>query len=215
MKRYFLLGGFVLVSLSSFTQSKVRLNFFSAYVFKDDFDAYQDINNFYSGQVKGGYQWGGSIEYFPQEQVSVELMYLREDTKAPTTFKYSAAPAQTENFKVDLNYIMLGGNGYARTISGKVEGYGGLMAGIVIAGIEAPSENDKNSGTNFAWGAKLGANFWMTPKVGLKLQAQILSASKVTGGGVYFSWWGPVYVDTYSTLWQFSLGGGLAFKIGK
>jgi hypothetical protein len=214
MKQVFVVAGFVFVSLCSFSQSQTRLNFFSSYVFEDNFDGYHDINNYYSGKVKGGYQWGGSIEFLPQEYAGIELMYLRENTKAPTSFKYDTNPLQTEDSNVALNYIMLGGNGYTHNSSGKIEGYGGLMAGIVIADVEAPSKNKSNSGTNFAWGAKIGANFWMSDKLGIKLQAQVLSASRVTGGDVYFSWWGPVYLDTYSTLWQFSLGGGLTFRFG-
>jgi len=164
--------------------------------------------------VKGGYQWGGSVEFLPQEYASIELTYLREDTKAPTSFKYGTNQLQTENFNVGLNYILLGGNGYTKNSSGMIEGYGGLMAGIVIADVESPTKNASNSQTNFAWGAKIGANFWVFPNVGIKLQGQVLSASRVTGGDVYFSWWGPVYLDTYSTLWQFSVGGGLTFRFG-
>jgi hypothetical protein len=42
----------------------------------------------------------------------------------------------------------------------------------------------------------------------------LLSSARATGGEVYYGYWGPVAVPGYSTLWQFALGGGLAFKLG-
>ena len=84
-----------------------------------------------------------------------------------------------------------------------------------ISAVEAPSVGKSSSNTYFAWGGRLGTTIWTSSKLGIKLQAQILSASKATGGDYYWSWYGPVYLSTYSTLWQFSLGGGLAFKLGK
>lgn len=215
MKKMILLAGFLSMMVFSYAQSQFRLNGFAAYTFQDNFDGYYDANNFFSGKVNGSFQWGVSAEYLPAEYIGVELLYQRSDTKAPTTFKNGAVnPIQTENFNVDLNYIMLGCNGYMNTNNKKIEPYGGFMAGVVIAGIEAPSQNASKSTSNFAWGAKLGTNFWLSDKLALKLQAQMLSSSRITGGQVYFSWWGPVYLDTYSTLWQFSLGGGLALRLG-
>jgi hypothetical protein len=55
----------------------------------------------------------------------------------------------------------------------------------------------------------------MSEKFGIKIQSQILTAAKVTGGGTYWGYWGPIYVNEYSTMWQFGLGGGLTFKLGK
>jgi hypothetical protein len=89
------------------------------------------------------------------------------------------------------------------------------MAGVLIANVTNPVSKQSESNTDFAWGGKLGLNYWMGPKVGIKLQANLLSASKATGGDVYWGYWGPVYLDTYSTVWQFGLGGGLTFRLGK
>lgn len=215
MKKIFLLAGVLSMIVIANAQSKFRLNGFAAYTFQDNFDGYYDANNFFNGKVNGNFQWGVSAEYLPAEYISVELLYQRSDAKAPTTFKNGAVnPIQTENFNVNLNYIMLGCNGYMNTNNDKFEPYGGIMAGIVFGSVEAPSKNASNSTSNFAWGAKLGTNIWLSDRMALKLQAQMLSSSRVTGGDIYFSWWGPVYLDTYSTLWQFSLGGGLAFKLG-
>ena len=110
---------------------------------------------------------------------------------------------------------MLAGNGLKSGPTGKVEGVGSLMAGVLISDVKAPSNGQSGSNTTFAWGGRLGATIWASSRIGIKLQTQILSSSKATGGDLYFSYYGPVVLSTYTTLWQFSLGGGLAFKLGK
>ncbi|HEY6502738.1 MAG TPA: hypothetical protein VIZ28_02070 [Chitinophagaceae bacterium] len=193
---------------------RARLNFYSAYVFDDGFDVVSDVNTYYTGKVKGGYQLGGGIEYLFNPASSIELLYLHQTTHAPTTFKFgSASSVKTENFDLNLDYIMLSGDGHFD--KGKTEGYAGLMGGVLISNLKAPSLGRSSSNTNFAWGARMGGNIWTSGKLGIKLQAQILSSSKATGGDYYFSWYGPIYLNTYSTLWQFSLGGGLIYKMGK
>ena len=52
-------------------QSKFRLNAYGAYVFDDGFDVYNDANTYYYGKIKGGFQWGGGIEYTPTEYGSI------------------------------------------------------------------------------------------------------------------------------------------------
>jgi hypothetical protein len=216
MKQALFFAAFIGLALFSSGQSPVRLNFYSAYVFDDSYEVFNDVNTYYTGKVKGGYQVGASIEYLPSPYGGIELTYLHQSTDAPTTFKFGVGePTRNENFDVSLNYILLGGNGYFGKGSEKVEGYAGFMAGVVFADIKSPSTNNSGSNTSFAWGGKLGANIWVSEKVGIKLQAQILSSSRVTGGEVWYSWYGPIYLDEYSTLWQFGLGGGLSFRFGK
>jgi len=214
MKTIIFISALAITTVFASAQSKVRLNLYGSYVFDDGFDVYNDINNYYSGKIKAGAQWGGGIEYTPNGYYSVELMYLNKSTDAPANFKLGTGqPARTENFNVGLNYIMLAFNGLKKT-SGKVEGYGGLMGGVLITDVKAPSTGKGGSNTDFAWGGRLGANIWVSEKIGIKLQAQILASTKATGGDTYWSYWGPVYLNTYTALWQFGLGGGLTFKFG-
>ncbi len=203
------------IALGTASAQEARLNFYSAYVFDDGFNDYTSANNYFNGKVKGGYQVGGSIEYLPTPMNGVELLYLYKGSDAPVNFNFSnLTSAKNETFKVNLNYIMLSGNHYLLSSNKKVEGFGGLMAGVVINNVKT-SSGSSSSNTNFAWGAKLGSNIWASHKVGIKLQAQILAATRATGGDLYFSYWGPVEVPDYTTLWQFGLGGGLTVRLGK
>ena len=214
MKKIFLL--LVLAgTMTTMMGQHARLNFYSAYTFDDGFDVVNDLNTYYNGTVKGGIQWGGGLEYVFNHVSSAELLYLHRSTTVPATFKFgSNTQVRNETFDLKHDFIMLSGDGHFGN-GGKVEGYAGVMAGVLISNLEAPSIGKSSSNTNFAWGGRVGTNIWFSPKLGLKLQALILSASRATGGDYYWSWYGPIYLTEYSTLWQFSLGGGLTFKLGK
>jgi len=214
MKKIFLL--LVLAgTMTTMMGQHARLNFYAAYTFDDGFDVAHDVNTYYYGTVKAGVQFGGGLQYMFNHQSSAELLYLHRSTTVPATFKLTTGgSAKSETFDLKHDFILLSGDGHFGN-GGKVEGYGGVMAGVLISHLEAPSVGKSSSNTNFAWGGRVGTNIWFSPKMGLKLQALILSASRATGGDYYWSWYGPIYLSEYSTVWQFSLGGGLTFKLGK
>jgi len=195
----------------------IRLNLYGGYVFDDKFDSYYDNSNYYEGKIIGGLQWGGGIEYMLRPEYGIEILYLRQDTHAPTTYATptSGPGIQETDFDLAMNYIMLGGARHVVAANGKVEGFGGLMAGMAIAELKNPDNGRSDSAEKFAWGLRLGAVVWASEKVGIKLQAQLLSAVQSMGGGFYFGTGGAgVGVGSYSTIYQFTLGGGLVFKLG-
>ena len=213
MKKVMFSALLITIAIVTFGQQGARINFYSAYVFDDGFDVFSDANTYYNGTVKGGYQWGAGVEYLFTPQSSAEILYLHRGTTVPATFKFgSGTQARSETFDLKHDFILLSGDGHFA--KGKAEGYAGLMAGVLISNLEAPSQGESSSNTNFAWGGRIGTNIWVSSKLGIKLQALILSASRATGGDYYWSWYGPIYLTEYSTLWQFSLGGGLTFKLG-
>ena len=89
------------------------------------------------------------------------------------------------------------------------------MGGVVYP--KATSADDDiadDSATKFAWGLRIGGVIWASEKVGVRLQAQLLSAVQSMGGGFYFGTGGAgAGVTSYSTIYQFGLGGGLVFKV--
>lgn len=208
---------FVVLFGTVFTASAqgLRLNAYAAYTFDDGFDVYGDANNYYSGTLKGGSQFGLGLQYAFNPYSAAEILWIHRSATAPATFKFGIGNnPRSETFEVKHDYIMLSGDGlYSK--SAKFEGNAGFMAGVLISNVDAPSANASGDKTNFAWGGRVGGTVWATPKLGIKLQAMILSSSTATGGDTYWGYWGPVYLTTYTTLWQFSLGGGLALKLGK
>ena len=194
---------------------KINVNLYGAYVFDDKFDSYYSSSSYYEGKIKGGFQWGGGLEYMVRPEYGVELLYLRQSTHAPTTYASTIVTTGQTDFDLGLNYIMLGGARHVMSSSGKLEGVGGLMLGMVIADLKDPDSGRTANATKFAWGIRLGGIVWASEAVGIKLQAQLLSAVQSAGGGFYFGTGGAgAGVSSYSTIYQFSLGGGLVFKVG-
>jgi hypothetical protein len=203
------------IAVAGYSQG-VRLNIYGNYVFDDKIDSYYSNTNYYNGKIKGGFLWGGGVEYRVHEQYGVELMYLRLDSKASMEYyDIGQNNIQQKNIDLGINYIMVGGARSARAHGSKTEGYGGFLLGMAIIDTKDPEKGVSSSATKFAWGARLGANIWGSEKVGIKLQAQLLSVPQGAGGGLYFGTGGSgAAVSTYSTMLQFVLGGGLTFRLG-
>ena len=208
----------IFVSNTVWAQGGVNVNLYGAYVFDDKFDTYYSSSSYYEGKIKGGFQWGIGVEYMVQPLYGIELLYLRQDTNAPTRY-YGVINAGSGEVNLDLaiNYIMLAPTKHFLTSNEKLEGFAGFMAGMVIAEASNPDgtlNTGDDSTTKFAWGLRLGGIIWASEKVGIRLQTQLLSATQAMGGGFYFGTGGAgAGVSSYSTIYQFGLGGGLVFKV--
>jgi hypothetical protein len=196
--------------------NSIRLNLYGAYAFQDSFDSYYDYGSYYQGQLQDGIQYGAGIDFEIKPNSHLEFLYLREDSNAPTQYYDGGIYDKYADFDVALNYVMLGGTRSFRQNNSPVEGFGGLMAGIAVIDIQNPKNNYSQNATKFAWGIKAGAIIWATNNLGIKLQGQLLSVAQSVGGGVYFGTGGPgAGISSYSSLYQFTLGGGLVFDFGK
>ncbi len=211
MKKLLLL---ILVVFAGYMASQaqgLRLNGYINYTFDDKFDTFYSSTSYFDGVIKGSMQWGAGLEYLVAPEYGIEVVYYRQDTKVPINY-WNQVDIDRE-LELGVNYIMHGGMRYMAA-NPKVEGYGGLMLGMAIFDNKMPLPGEPDSATKFAWGARLGANIWASEKVGLKLQAHLLSAVQSVGGSFYFGTGGSgAGVSTYSTVLQFSLGGGLVFKL--
>ena len=209
----------LIVSCFSFfflSAQEFRVNLFGQYVFDDHVESYYSTTSYYEGTIKGGFKWGGGLEYLVNPAYGINLIYLMQSTTAPLNYYDNNPPAGLKNREFDLttHWIMLGGARYMR--KDKFEPYGGLEIGMVISNLDNPVSGASASNTNFAWGLKIGTNIFFSEKVGLKLQADLRSATQAAGGGLYFGTGGAgVGVSSYSTIYQFGLGGGLVFRFPK
>ncbi|MGL6268274.1 MAG: outer membrane protein, partial [Chitinophagaceae bacterium] len=153
-------------------------------------------------------------EFMVRPDMGVELSYYRMDTEAPINYVNVNPIPKFTTFNVDLNWIMLGGVKYFKA-NPKIEPYGGFMLGAGIVNANNPDNGISQNSTEFAWGLKGGVNIWATEKIGLKLQTNLMSMVQAVGGGLFLGSGGAsVGVSAFSTLLQFSLGGGLVIKLG-
>jgi hypothetical protein len=202
----------LIVQKAEFTPH-LRVNGYAFYAFDDRVDSYYSKTEYFNGKLKGGFQWGGGLEYMIIPTQSIELSYLRLDSEAP--IEYFDNGVKNTIFDVASNYILIGSNRYLR-VNPKIEPYAGLQLGMGIFNVDNPDKGNSANATKFALGAKLGLNIWATDKVGIKMQAGVMSAVQGAGGGLYFGTGGVgAGVNTYSSFYQFYIGGGLTFKMGK
>ncbi|MNE86539.1 hypothetical protein D3C80_1836510 [compost metagenome] len=88
------------------------------------------------------------------------------------------------------------------------------MAGMAIFNLTNPNNGNESSATKFAWGLRGGVNIFPSPKVGIKLQASLLSSVQAVGGSFYFGTGGTgAGVSNYSSMLQFVIGGGLTLNL--
>src|SRR5688572_31435851 len=109
MKKIITLSVLVISAMTVSVQlHEIRLNGYAAYVFDNSFDTYYTSNEYMRGEIEGGFQWGAGLEFLPNEDYGIELLYYRQDTTAPIAFAYDTGEGYRE---VDLavNYIMVGG----------------------------------------------------------------------------------------------------------
>ena len=195
----------------------LRLNGYAMYAFDDRVDSYYSSTSYFRGTIKGGFQWGAGLEYMLMPEQSAELSYLRLDTNAPMEYyDRNEQRVKYNDFDVATNYILIGSNRYLPVANPKIEPYGGLNLGVAVMNVTNPENNRSETSTKFAWGLKLGLNIWATDAIGLKLQTGLVSAVQGAGGGLYFGTGGiGAGVSTYSTFYQFFVGGGLSFAFGQ
>jgi hypothetical protein len=191
----------------------LRLNGYATYAFDDNHvDSYYSATSYFDGSIKGGFQYGGGLEILPYPALGAEFVYLRLDSKAPMSYYGNNGPTNS-TFNLAQNFIMFSANKYVE-VNPKVEPYAGLQIGADVINIEDPDKGNSSSTTKLAWGLKAGLNLWFNEKVGIKMQASLLSAVQAVGGGVYFgTGGGGATVSGFSTYYQFNLGGGLVFKL--
>ena len=190
----------------------MRLNGYAYYVFDDQVDSYYSNTSYFNTVIRGGLVWGAGLEYIVHNANGIELLYLRQDTKAPTTY-YNLGEKKGD-LDVAINWIMLSFNRYQKFDNEKIEGYGGLGLGAAFFDITAPDGRSDNP-TKFAWSLKLGVNIYASEKFGIKLQTGLQSAVQSVGGGIYFgTGGGGAGVSSYSSMLQFALGGGIVVPLG-
>jgi len=215
MKKIFLLVLLISTGIVAIAQ-KARLNAYGMYSFDDNFDSYYDQYNYYNGTLKGSFAYGAGVEFMVKPHNCIELQWQHQSTTAPTTYIGGIGNTlKTTNFDINIDYLLIGGDGHFAKPDGKVEGYGGVFLGMAFLGAKNPDNQNHNTASKFAWGFRLGCNIWANDKIGVKLQGQLLSISQGAGGGFYFGTGGVgAGVSSYSSVYQFQLGGGLTFKLG-
>lgn len=199
MKKLLLITGIFLSALGANAQSQgdLGLNIYGGYTFGDNI--YSSANNYL--QFKENFQYGIGTEFYVRPTKSIELKYLRMDTKA-SIFR----PGENKSFDSNINYVLIGGNNYFHTANSSVIPFLGMDLGVgwVDAG--------EKSHTGFAWDFKAGVKIKASEVVSVKLQAYFQTIWASYGGQtIIYPGWGAVTYPNDSSLYQFGIGGAVSF----
>jgi Lipid A 3-O-deacylase (PagL) len=146
------------------------------------------------------------------QRFGLELMYDHMDTKSGLFNYGSQTPTSQQD--VGINYILAGPVSSIYIPGSTVHPFFGAMLG---AAVFTPGTSTYSNNTQFAYGAELGANIYVSPRFGLRLKAQLLSSVGGSYGG-YNNYGGPGNgsdVYNYSAIYQFSLNAGIIIGLGK
>lgn len=215
MKKAITILSFLLLLITTDKAFALRFNVYGGYVFNDKFSSFYDTYNYYNGKINGGFQWGLGAEFSFLKVTYVELLYMRQDTHAPTDYATSNTLfMKSDDFLLNINYTMLGAGAHVTVPGTNIQTFGGLMAGAAMLNIQSSLNGESRDVSKFAWGGKLGFTVWATHHIGIKFQGQFLSPSQSVGGSFFFGTSGAgVGLSSTSTIYQASLSGGFVFKI--
>jgi hypothetical protein len=207
MKKLFLVSlASVFFAFHSFAQTSLELIPTGGYTF-------QDRVNFYNtfGRLDEGINWGGSLLFNVNNRFGVELLYNHMDTKTGIYNYGVQTPVSQQN--VGIDYIMAGPVPSIYIPGSAIHPFLGILLGAAVFN---PGPNDYSSNTKFAWGAELGTNIYVSPRLGIRLKAQLLSPVEGADGALYFgNFGGGVSYSGYSEIYQFSLNAGLIIGLGR
>jgi len=179
----------------------ISLNLYGGYVFADKVE----YNGYYA-RVEDGIDYGIGLEYFVEDETSVELKYSRMTAEMPF-YGLLGNQINAGDSKGAVNYILLGGTHYFESNSTSISPY--LGGGIGLGIIETP-QNGNDS--NFAWDIKAGVKINTNSLVSVNLQAYLKSMVSAVGDDYYWTYYGLVGVVDYESLYQFGLGAVLSFN---
>ena len=176
---------------------------------------FADRNDFYStyGRISDALSYGGSIKFNVNRSFGFEVLYNHMNTTAGLYYYGSEAPA-AQPYNMKLDYIMAGPIASFTIPNTTVRPFVGALLGAAIMTPDASSGYQQD--TRFAVGMQLGTNIYFSPRIGIQLKAQLLSPVDDAGGSIFFSNYGSGGgLSTYSSVYQFSLSGGLIIGLGR
>jgi len=183
---------------------KVEFTPFAGYTFADRFDLGGG-----EAKIEDGMSWGAGLTIVTSRVSAIEIAYTRMETEMWAHNYYNYGDSWED--EVAMNYILIGGQRLIPA-SEKVNLFAGGNIGVGFVN----SKNDKFSTiTKFAAGFDAGLKYFISDKVGIRLQADL--KFPVTNVGASFGWstggGAGAGVSGYIPFVQFSFLGGLVINL--
>lgn len=194
---------FLLLESSLIMAQEFEMFIYGGYTFGDNFTIDGG-----KAKIHDGLTFGTGFQYVVNDLYAVEALYHRHESQIVAKSNYL-------NLDVDLpmtvHFILAGSNRLLK-IDEKASLFGGAKLGLVIYD---PKSIKLDNVTHFAAGISAGGKYFIQPKLGLRLQANLLMPVTDYGGSI---WWSPgsgldVGLGSFAPILHFGFTGGLFFLI--
>jgi hypothetical protein len=199
--RNVVLGIICLLGGSSLFAQSIELRPIAMYTFRETFPTSTG-----EARINDGAAYGIQLAYVVADKADINFAYQIQPTtvdliRYPSSIGDKGVEANVSNYQLGFN------RNHLLAANHKVIPYTGAKVGVVT--MTFPNDNYDNI-TKMSIGLNVGAKIMFSDKIGLNLFG-LLQAP--VGGFALTAGTGGVGAGTYSYIIQFSLGGGLVFKL--
>jgi hypothetical protein len=176
------------------------------------FPARNDFYNVY-GRVAGGLNLGGAINFNVNRSFGFEVLYNHLSSSSGLyNYGYNDG-SRLIGGNLNQDYIM-GGFVFSGSIpNSTVRPFLGILLGADI--LTPQNGGSYSSEGHFAAGVQVGANIYVSPRVGIQLKAQFLSPVNAAGDAYYYNNYYGGGINPNQSIYSFTLGGGLIIGLGQ
>lgn len=169
----------MLLSLSLNAQTW-RANFYTGYVMGETIFSATDPKTGATNKIKGGLHLAAGLEYRKQEKRGYEILLLNQSTSISDWYYQERSEDRTTSLNAQINHLMFSAMNYGK--SGKVQPFGGLMAGVGFINLKNPDNGVHHFSPKAAWGLRGGLNFASGGNLRARVYSNLLWTMKGIGG---------------------------------
>lgn len=170
-------------------------------------------NDFYDtyGRIEGGLNLGAAINFNINRNVGIEVLYNHVASSSGVYYYGYDGGYQLSGGDLKQDFIMAGPVFSGNIPNSTVRPFLGVLLG---ADIMTPAAGWQSNGY-FAAGFQFGTNIYVSPRVGIQLKAQFLSAAGAAGQAYYYNDYYTADINPNQNTNQFTLGAGLIIGLGR
>jgi len=195
-----------LFSIPCLAQYNFEIQPFSGYKYGGGVNVGANILGVSRINVDSSISYGATATYNFAEHLGVEFLWDRQPTNASANYAGGGSLPTKVGLKMDQyqgNFLM------------SLTGHGSKLEPFVLLGAGASNMRGAGSSTTkFSSGLGGGVKYFMTPHVGLRLQARYTPTYAYTSrGGIWCNWWGVCWsVPNNHFINQGEVTGGVIFR---
>lgn len=168
---------FISMSLSAQTW---RANLYAGYVMGETVFSATDPKTGATNRINGGLHLATGLEYRKDEKRRYEILFFNQSTKISNWYYQERGEDRTTRLNAQFNHLMFSAMNYAK--GGKVQPFGGLMAGVGLINLKNPDNNIRHFNPRPAWGLRGGMNLLSTGSFRMRIYSNLLWTMKGIGG---------------------------------